>query len=493
VPRFAVDPYWPKPLPNNWEMGELGAVFVDTKDHVWVISRPRTLTPDQIGLSLTPPTSECCIPAPPVIEFDQEGRVVQSWGGPGAGYEWPANEHGIFVDHKGNVWLGGNTANQDSQILKFTHDGKLLLQIGHAKTSKGSLDTDNLNRPAQIWVWEPTNEVFVADGYQNRRVIVFDADTGKFKRMWGAYGNKPDDAVSRDRVSTGPRGSEQFNIVHGVSISRDGLVYVSDRVNNRIQVFTLDGKFIKEGFIARGTLDSRGTRSPWRSRPTGISGSSSCPTRQRQGPQPSIDRPSGARLVGTAGAVRGPVALAAQPRARPRRATSIRGVARQPPAEIREPEALTRCLLHGDFMKQSALVLFACLGRRRPSRQTSGPAFDVAFDQAEPGGSAQGRHHAQRAVHGSRGGRRRSDGDRLRHPDSSATLPNHRRTRVDRLGSLRHPEPVDCRIAAPEQVGLLIRSLSGRAVQARRAQGRPGTRRSICSRWREATASSARR
>jgi len=259
VPRFQIDPYWPKPLPNNWEMGELGAVFVDANDHIWVISRPRTLTADQIGLSLKPPTSECCIPAPPVIEFDQDGRVVQSWGGPGPGYEWPANEHGIFVDQKGNVWLGGNTAGQDSQILKFTHDGKFLMQIGHAKTSKGSLDTDNLNRPAQIFVWEPANEVFVADGYQNRRVIVFDGDTGKFKRMWGAYGNKPDDAVSRDRVSDGPRGSEQFNIVHGVSISRDGLVYVSDRVNNRIQVFTLDGKFIKEGFIARGTLDSRGT------------------------------------------------------------------------------------------------------------------------------------------------------------------------------------------------------------------------------------------
>ena len=259
VPHFQIDPFWPKPLPNNWEMGELGAVFVDAKDHVWIISRPRTLTADQIGLSLNPPTSECCIPAPPVIEFDQDGRVVQSWGGPGQGYEWPANEHGIFVDHKGNVWLGGNTAGQDSQILKFTHDGKFLMQIGHAKTSRGSLDTENLNRPAQIWVWEPANEVFVADGYQNRRVIVFDADTGKFKRMWGAYGNKPDDSVSRDRVSQGPRGSEQFNIVHGVAISRDGLVYVSDRVNNRIQVFTLDGKFIREGFIARGTLDSRGT------------------------------------------------------------------------------------------------------------------------------------------------------------------------------------------------------------------------------------------
>jgi DNA-binding beta-propeller fold protein YncE len=259
VPRFEIDPFWPKPLPNNWEMGELGAVFVDPKDHIWVISRPRTLTADQIGASLKPPTSECCVPAPPVIEFDEEGRVVQSWGGPGAGYEWPANEHGLFVDHKGNVWLGGNTTNEDSQILKFTHDGKLLMQIGRAMARKGSLDTDNLNRPAQIWVWEKTNEVFVADGYQNRRVIVFDADTGKFKRMWGAYGNTPDDSYSRNRVSEGLRGSEQFNIVHGVAIANDGLVYVSDRVNNRIQVFTIDGKFIKEGFIARGTLDSRGT------------------------------------------------------------------------------------------------------------------------------------------------------------------------------------------------------------------------------------------
>ena len=156
VPRFEVDPFWPKPLPNNYYMGELGAVFVDAKDHVWVASRPRTLTPDQIGASLKPPTSECCIPAPPILEFDAAGTLVQTWGGPGAGYEWPDNEHGIFVDDQGNVWLGGNTTNSDNQILKFTHDGKFLMQIGHAKKSKGSLDTENLNRPAQIWVCEKT-------------------------------------------------------------------------------------------------------------------------------------------------------------------------------------------------------------------------------------------------------------------------------------------------------------------------------------------------
>jgi DNA-binding beta-propeller fold protein YncE len=247
VPRFEIDPFWPKTLPNNYYMGELGAVFVDSKDHVWIVSRPRTLTADQIGASLHPPTAECCVPAPPVMEFDPSGVLVQTWGGPGPGYEWPDNEHGIFVDARGNVWLGGNTTNSDNQILKFTHDGKFVMQIGHAKKSTGSLDTDNLNRPAQIWVHDQRHEVFVADGYQNRRVIVFDADTGAFKRMWGAYGNKPDDSYTRDRISTGPRGPEQFNIVHGVAISNDDLVYVSDRVNNCIQVFTLEGTFVKEG------------------------------------------------------------------------------------------------------------------------------------------------------------------------------------------------------------------------------------------------------
>jgi hypothetical protein len=258
VPTFQVDPFWPKPLPNNFILGELGGVYVDSQDHVWIISRPKTLTDDQKGASLTPPTSECCIPAPPVIEFDAAGNYLQGWGGPGAGYEWPDNPHGIFVDYKGNVWMGGNTTGKDDQILKFTNNGKFLLQIGHAGKSRGSNDTENLNRPTQMVVYPKTNEVFVSDGYQNRRVIVFDADTGAYKRHWGAYGNRPDDAAPRTRFFDGPA-SQQFNLVHGVSISNDNLVYVSDRLNNRIQVFTLDGKFIKEAFIARHTLDSRGT------------------------------------------------------------------------------------------------------------------------------------------------------------------------------------------------------------------------------------------
>lgn len=258
VPTFEVDPFWPKPLPNNFTLGELGGVYVDSQDHVWILSRPKTLTADQKGASLNPPTSECCIPAPPVIEFDSAGNYLQGWGGPGAGYEWPNNEHGIFVDYKGNVWIGGNTTGKDHQILKFTHDGKFLLQIGHAGKSQGTNDTANLNRPTQMVVYPKTNEVFVSDGYQNRRLIVFDADTGAFKRQWGAYGNKPDDAAPRTRLFDGPP-PQQFNLVHGVSISNDSLVYVSDRMNNRIQVFTLEGKFVKEEFVARHTLDERGT------------------------------------------------------------------------------------------------------------------------------------------------------------------------------------------------------------------------------------------
>jgi DNA-binding beta-propeller fold protein YncE len=259
VPGFEVDPFWPKrPLPNNYILGELGGVYVDSQDHVWIISRPKTLTDDQKGASLNPPTSDCCIPAPPVIEFDSLGNYIQGWGGPGPGYEWPDNEHGIYVDYEGDVWVGGNTIGKDDQILKFTNNGKFLLQIGHEGKSQGSSDIENLNRPTQVVVYQKTNEVFVADGYQNRRVIVFDADTGKFKRMWGAYGNRPDDSAPRMRSYDGAA-PQQFNLVHGISISRDDLVYVSDRINNRIQVFTPDGKFVKEGFVARRTLDTRGT------------------------------------------------------------------------------------------------------------------------------------------------------------------------------------------------------------------------------------------
>jgi DNA-binding beta-propeller fold protein YncE len=252
-PHFKVDPAWPKQLPNNYLFGNIGGITVDAQDHIWVLSRPRTLAKtDDLG---QPPTNSCCVAAPAVTELDAAGNYLQGWGGPDptGRYQWPDSEHGITVDYKGNVWICGNARN-DNQCLKFTHDGRFLLQIGHAGQSKGSLDTGNLRQAAQVAVWPASNEVFIADGYGNRRVIVFDADSGKFKRLWGAYGQRPDDSAPRGLPSYDPA-SRQFNLVHGIAISKDGLVYVSDRQNNRIQVFTLAGKFVKEGFVGRATVN----------------------------------------------------------------------------------------------------------------------------------------------------------------------------------------------------------------------------------------------
>ena len=195
VPVFDVDPSWPKPLPNNWTFGQFAGVHVDSRDHIWIVQRPRTLEPDENALTITPPPADCCAPAPPVMEFDMAGNFIQGWGGPGTGYDWPENEHGVFVDHNDNVWVGGNGPN-DHHVLKFTRTGTFVMQIGRPGMSKGSNDTDNLNRPAQIFVVPSTNEAFIADGYGNRRVIVFDADTGRYKRHWGAYGARPDDEAS---------------------------------------------------------------------------------------------------------------------------------------------------------------------------------------------------------------------------------------------------------------------------------------------------------
>jgi len=256
VPVLQYDPTWPKDLPKNWVIGSVVGVAVDAKDHVWIVQRPSTLSGDEKSAVSTPPSAECCAPAPPVIEFDQAGNYVQGWGGPGEGYEWPHTslqavsccEHGVFVDHKNNVWTGTN-ARDGGQVLKFTRDGKFLMQIGHATRSKGSNDVDSLGAPAGLEVDPKTNELYVADGYVNRRVIVFDADTGAYKRHGGAYGNKPDDTPFR--YEPGAPLPKQFGTpVHCAKISHDDLVYVCDRSNDRIQVFRKDGTFVKEGQVA---------------------------------------------------------------------------------------------------------------------------------------------------------------------------------------------------------------------------------------------------
>ena len=252
APKYEVDAAWPKPLPNSWIMGQAAGVAVDGEDHVWVVQRPKTLTDDEKAAALDPPRTKCCKPAPPVLEFDQSGKLLRSWGGPGQGYDWPSNEHGIYVDAQGFVWLAGN-GEKDGQILKFTRDGKFVLQIGKPGDQTNSADTSRLGKPANMTVDAAANELYVADGYYNHRVIVFDATTGAFKRMWGAYGGQPtDDKTPAYDPAAQP--SKQFgNPVHCVRIARDGLVYVCDRVNDRIQVFRKDGTFVKEIFVEKAT------------------------------------------------------------------------------------------------------------------------------------------------------------------------------------------------------------------------------------------------
>ena len=240
APSFKVDPTWPT-IPNNWQFGQVASVSVDAQDHVWVLQRPGTLGPEEKARA-----------APPVLEFDAAGTLVQAWGGPGQGYEWPASEHGVYVDPSGFVWIGGNGA-KDHQILKFTRAGKFVMQIGRAGQSTGNGDTRNLNQPADTFVYAKTNELFVADGYGNRRVIVFDATTGGFKRMWGAFGNAPTDAPPNPALpDADERGAPQFvQPVHAARVSSDGLVYVSDRGGKRVQVFRLDGTYVSQVFIGR--------------------------------------------------------------------------------------------------------------------------------------------------------------------------------------------------------------------------------------------------
>jgi len=249
LPIFVVDANFPT-MPEHTVMGGVGGVNADSHGNVWVFQRPHTI---EDGNSM----DNGYKPAPPVLEFDENGNYIQGWGGPSktGEYQWTnrgglhssyaecascsdqkrtngdgrpgSGEHGITVDYKDNVWLTGN-GDGDGQILKFTRDGKFLMQIGHAGMKANSNDTANVSRATTVVVYRKTNEVFVADGYGNRRVIVFDADTGKYKRHWGAYGNKPDDSVPNKRLISGP-GAPQFNTVHGIAISNDDLVYVADR------------------------------------------------------------------------------------------------------------------------------------------------------------------------------------------------------------------------------------------------------------------------
>ena len=252
APKFEPDPFWPKPLPGNWILGQVAGIATDSQDNVWIIHRPATLLDDEKGAQKNPPETICCTAAPPVLKFSPAGDLLASWGGAGDGHPWVKNEHGIHIDREGNVWLGGN--NDGDQILKFTPDGKFLQQIGKDDGTKGSSSTTRLGRPAHMLTDPDAGEIYVADGYGNHRVIVFDLSTGAFKRMWGAYGKPPSDD-KMPAYSPDAKLSEQFsNPVHCVRLSRDGLLYVCDRANDRIQVFRKDGTFVKEFRVSPKTL-----------------------------------------------------------------------------------------------------------------------------------------------------------------------------------------------------------------------------------------------
>jgi DNA-binding beta-propeller fold protein YncE len=299
VPSFQVDPFWPKPLPNHWLLGSVTGVAVDARDHVWVVHRGlESMTArTEIGAATDPKTAEdCCVPAPPVLEFDPSGKLVGHWGGPGEKYDWPVSPGGIAVDPKGAVWIAaagppeipgaGNAPTRtrtsqasssssstagsgtsaapaprplDAHVLKFSTRGDFLLQIGKAGAAAGSDSTMGLNRPANVEVDPDANELYVADGFGNHRIVVFDAGSGAYKRHWGGSGEKPDDAPQAP-YDPEAAPATQFRTVSCVRVARDGKVYVCDRGNDRIQVFERTGKYLTQAVISKET---KGTGSVW--------------------------------------------------------------------------------------------------------------------------------------------------------------------------------------------------------------------------------------
>ena len=286
-PSYQVDPWWPRPFSNqSWVLGSITGVAVDSQNHVWVVHRGAdSLENNEKGMMLTPPSaSVCCTAAPFVLEFDPKGTLVSSWGGPGQGYAWPQSPGSLTVDTKGNVWIaaagleppppaprgrgdavvgetpatgpgrgrGAPAGPQDAHVLKFSRDGKFLLQIGTPGKMDGPDSQTTLNRPSAIAYDAADNELFVADT-GNRRIVVFDADKGTYKRHWFAYGAKTSSAAAGPYVPSDPP-AKAFRDITCVAITRDGKVYVCDRSSNRIQVFQMDGTFVREAIVSKNTL-----------------------------------------------------------------------------------------------------------------------------------------------------------------------------------------------------------------------------------------------
>lgn len=284
VPLFVVDPLWPDPLPTPYILGSITGVAVDARNHIYIVNHGHYFNAaNEVNAEANPPTGECCIRAPGVVEYNADGMVIRSWGAAGQG-DWPLTTGGIGVDPEGNVWIGGGvlppgagrgggggraggaggrgggpagdeTAGYgvDTHILKFTREGRYLATIGLPRQQPGSTRTDSFGGVARFGFDAEAGEVYVADGYANRRVVVLDMRTGQVKRFWGAYGNPPDDSPLEPYDPDAPP-ARQFRTVTCAVPSRDGFVYVCDRGNNRIQVFRKDGTFVREQRIMPRTL-----------------------------------------------------------------------------------------------------------------------------------------------------------------------------------------------------------------------------------------------
>jgi hypothetical protein len=259
APIFKVDPFWPKPLPNRWSMQQVTGIQVDHMDHIWFLNRAAAAEGDEIGGGGNPPRIDCCVRGPEVIELDQDGNVVHAWGGPGYHPQWPTALQTVIADTKGFVWVGG-TAAQDS-ILKFTRDGKFVWDFGHRPPQgvpfqETNQHTDVLGSKGRFQIDEVASEIYIIN---SKRVLVYDMNTGAFKRGWGGHGMPLSD-VSNDPIPpytwAGGPPPEERNFVpdlHFVEISKDRLVYIGERGQNRIEVFTTEGKFVKEFYVSPNT------------------------------------------------------------------------------------------------------------------------------------------------------------------------------------------------------------------------------------------------
>ncbi len=263
APKFEIDPYWPKPIPNQWVYGTVIGVATDAQDNVYIVHRG--VTGAEAGAEGDSPIAECCRSAPPLLQFDADGNLLRAWGGPqpGAPYVWPASNHGLGIDAQGNVYIGGNGGG-DSHVLKFTVDGTYLGTFGEPGNAANSNARNHFGMVADISFDFEANEGFFADGYANKRVAVVDLTTFQIKRFWGAYGNRPVDNPTyrgtRAAGQTPPWSADRYqeqqfrNPVHCADPSNDGLLYVCDRQNNRVQVFRKNGTYVREAYFAPATL-----------------------------------------------------------------------------------------------------------------------------------------------------------------------------------------------------------------------------------------------